>query len=419
MQDEPKPSSGKPGQPERRRPAPTIDLKATEIASDPPPDAAAEPEQPPAPERPKPPPQDGANPDASRAERPRLAFPFWLPIGAGIAGAALTLAVAGLVMLATRDSDPGAVEQRIASLERRTADLSSRPAAPNPDLAARLQKLEAQVGALSTSPAVSAGDPALASRLAGIEAELHSLHDMAEALSGRTEDLAAGVADVRKRADANAAALAELAQKPAPSAKPDESPDVMAAMLAELADRVGALESRTPAAADRAARTAAAAGALAAAVERGAPFAAELKAAQAQASDPKLLAPLEPFAAAGLPSPSVLARELAALEPQLLAAEPAPAGQGGYLEKLKANASRLIQFGDQAPSGDEPSAVVVRAEFKVSHGEVSEALADLAKLPAPAREKVKPWIEKAEARMAALAASRKFTADSLAALGRP
>jgi len=423
MPDEPKPPSEYPGQPDRRRPAPTIDLKATEIASDQPP-AAAEPEQPASPEQGEPPPQAGASADAARSESRRRGLPFWLPAGAGIAGAALTLAVAGLVMLATRESDPGAIEAHVAKLERQIADLSNRPVSPNSDLAERLQKLEAQVGALSTSPTMSAGDAALASRLAAIEAELHSLHDMTEALSGRTEDLAAGVADARKRADANAAAVTELAQRPAPSGTPSaESTDEMAAMLSALTDRVGALEGRTLVAADRAARTAAVAGALAAAVERGAPFAAELKAAQAQASDPKMLAPLEPFAASGLPSPSTLARELAALEPQLLAAaEPAPApGPSGFLEKLEANAERLIRIRpiDQAPGGEQPSAIVVRAEFKASHGDLSEALADLAKLPAPAREQVQPWIQKTEARMAALAASRKFTADTLAALGGP
>src|SRR5579862_7061829 len=268
MPDEPSRPSGPPGQPDRRRPAPTIDLKATEIATDPGAAAApaGEPEQPAvsghqdAPSGPK---ADAADREAKPA---RTAPAIWLPFGAGAAGAALVLAVAGMVMFATRDSDPRVIQTRIATMVRQIADLASRRTAPNPDLATRLGKLEAQVAALSTA-GPSAGDPALASRLAALETEIHSLHDMADALSGRTEDIAAGLADARKRADANAAAIAELAQKPAPSTAPaGESPDEMAAMLTALADRISALEARTPATDDRAARTASVAGVLLAAV---------------------------------------------------------------------------------------------------------------------------------------------------------
>jgi hypothetical protein len=418
MPDEQPPSSGGPEQPDRRRPAPTIDLKATEIASDRPP--VAEPEPPPGSEHPEPPPERHDSASESRAETASRRLPVWLPVGTAMAGAALTVTVIWLVGLgASRDSDTGAMEARVAKLEQQIADLNGRPAPPGPDLAARLQKLETQVEALSAVGAPP-GDPGLASRLTAIETEMHSLRAMAEALSGRAEDLSAGLADARRRADANAAAIAELAQKPAPASPAGESGDV-AAMLSALMDRVGALEARPPAAADGAARTAAVAAALVAAVERGAPFAAELKAAQSQAADPKALAPLAPFAASGLPSPSALARELAALEPQLVAATDAAPTEGGLLEKLEANAQKLIRIRpiDQAQSGDQPLAILTRAEFKASHGDLPDALAELAKLPAPVRALAEPWIEKAQARTAALAASRKFAADALAALGRP
>jgi len=114
MPDEPPPSSKYPGQPDRRRPAPTIALKATEIAGDP------SPAPPGASEHPEAAPQEcaseGASPPDSRPEWAFRLLPLGLPIGAGIAGAALTLAVVGLVMLGTRDSDPGAIERRIAKL---------------------------------------------------------------------------------------------------------------------------------------------------------------------------------------------------------------------------------------------------------------------------------------------------------------
>ena len=81
------------------------------------------------------------------------------------------------------------------------------------------------------------------------------------------------------------------------------------------------------------ARTAVTAAVLTAVVERGRPFAAELKAAQSQAADPGALAPLEAFAATGVPNPNALLRELTSLQPALLQAAGAGAPEGGFLEK--------------------------------------------------------------------------------------
>jgi hypothetical protein len=46
------------------------------------------------------------------------------------------------------------------------------------------------------------------------------------------------------------------------------------------------------------------------------------------------------------------------------------------------------------------------------------ALTELAKLPAPARAAAQAWIAKAQARLAAVAASRRFAAEAFAALGK-
>jgi hypothetical protein len=46
------------------------------------------------------------------------------------------------------------------------------------------------------------------------------------------------------------------------------------------------------------------------------------------------------------------------------------------------------------------------------------AIKELAKLPAPARAAAQAWIAKAQARLAAIAASRRFAADAFAALGK-
>jgi hypothetical protein len=425
MPDEPPPFSG-PGQPERRRPARTIDLKATEIAPEP--GSAAERQQPPS-GQPEVPHEQAQSPQGEKAEagagaasgqRRRfaaLSSVLWLPLGSGIAAAALTLAIVALVLPGI-DRGSDALESRVAQLEQQLADLAGRPAS-DAELAARLQKLETQVAGQGTAARSSGGDAALADRLGEIEAEVKSLRAMVEAASARSGDIAAGLADARRRADANAAALSELAQKGAgPSVGATND---LAARLSGLADRMGALEARPQGNDDRLARAAIIAGALAGAVERGAPFAGELAAARSEAADSKLVAALEPFAASGVPSEAALARELSALEPQLLAAAGAAAADGGILQKLETNAEKLVRIRpiDQAQAGDEPAAVIARAELKAAHDDLPGALAELARLPDPVRAPAQGWIAKVEARNAALAASRSFATESFAALGKP
>jgi hypothetical protein len=434
MADETPPPAA-PGPPDRRRPAPTIDLEATEIATG---AAATGPEQAP-PLEPSSLEQEGEArmPPKSAVHRTLsglAAAVSWPLVGAGLAGAILTLGIVWVVALGTRQGNEASLaDARIAQLERQLADLAGHvradPAdsAPARDLANRLQQLEA-------GQAAAVPDPALASRIAAIEAQLKSLGETVGALGQRSASVAA----------ANAAALNELTQKLARSGTPETqsndasnaSPDANAAALAALGDRVDALEgtaksTETTLAAelakrnaeisdDHAVRTAVIAAALTAAVERGRPFVAELKAAQSQSPDASALAPLEVFAAAGVPNVNALVRELSGLEPALRQAAGAVPSEAGFLEKLQANAERLVRIRPiEEVAGDDPAAVIARIEFKAVRGDLPGALTEFDKLPATVRAPAQAWIAKAQARAAALAASRAFAADALVALAQP
>lgn len=162
------------------------------------------------------------------------------------------------------------------------------------------------------------------------------------------------------------------------------------------------------------------ASALNAAVDRGAPYVAELGAAKAAAPDPKVLAALEPFAKAGVPGADALARELLALVPALAKAAGMASRDGGILDRLKANAERIVRVRPiDEVAGDDPVAVIQRIEARAAQGNLAGAMTEIAKLPAPARALAKEWIAKVEARNAAVEASRRFAADALAALGKP
>ena len=61
------------------------------------------------------------------------------------------------------------------------------------------------------------------------------------------------------------------------------------------------------------------------------------------APDPKGLAALEPFAKSGVPSAAALARELTALMPALAKAVGTAPRESGILDRLKANAERIVR----------------------------------------------------------------------------
>lgn len=447
--------------PSRRRPAPTIDLKATEIASEPvqpsqPIDPTVEkpsPEAQPEPaaaavDAPKPPaadtPSQPAQPEApaGAAESPKRARPEWTDtatvgerfaamraaaagrlswplLGAGVVGAAATLCVLwALGAFSTRDDLAVTLAARLAILELQVRDLAGRPQPAGLDqralteLAARLGAAEQAVGRLAGveagltkletafgAPRPAVTDQALAARIAALETALRPL------------------ADLGPRVDALA-----VAQKNAPIAAPAANQGELAALAARVAALEKIIEQRvarpTAGGADQPGRIAFVAVALRAAAERGDPFAQELSAAKVLAPDAAMLAPLEPYAATGVPRPVTLARELSQIATPMLNAM-GPPREGGIIDRLQQNAERLVRIRPISEgAGDEPTTIVARAEVKATHGDIAGALSELARLPEAARAPAQGWIRKAEMQVAALAAARRFAETAVDALAK-
>jgi hypothetical protein len=169
---------------------------------------------------------------------------------------------------------------------------------------------------------------------------------------------------------------------------------------------------------DRSVRFALVAMELRIAVDRGIPFTAELNAAKQLAADPSVLAPLESLASTGVPTPAALAQDLSKLGSAMMkAARPRP--EGGVIERLQASAERLVRIRpvDEA-SGDEPSALIGRAELKATRGDIAGALADVERLPESVRAPAASWIEAAKKRLAAIAAAKSLAANALEALAK-
>ena len=273
-------------------------------------------------------PASDAAPDASAsaaapeapaaADAPRSTV-SWL--GFATAAIGLVLAAVGIAALfMSRDNGMRAFDARLAGAERVVRELASRAPATAVDpkaldeLTRRVAKLEA-----SATPPTAASDPALAARIAALETEIKAMAATLGSVGRRDEEVLTVARDARARADASAAAFAELAQKiSAATAARSE--------LEALANRVTAVERSEKAAesGDRAVRLALAATALNTAVERGDAFAAELAAAKALGADAKLVAALEPFARSGVPVAAALARQFSELAPCLLYTSPSP-----------------------------------------------------------------------------------------------
>jgi hypothetical protein len=323
--------------------------------------------------------------------------PNWPLIGAGATG----VVVLGLVALwwnSAPVASSHADASRLSRIETQLRELADRPApAVDPkmlgDVVARLGKIEAALNASGNA------DPALAGRVSNAEGAAKAAADEIAAVRGRLDEIAALARGAQSRADA-AANAAEAAQKTSQTT------------TAELA--------RAALADDRASRRAVAANALRTAVERGEPFVAELAAAKPLASDASLLAPLEPFAAGGVVQASALSRELTGLVPAMLRASSSAPQDAGFLEKLQANAEKLVRVrpvGDVG--GDDPANVIARIESKAARADIDGALDELQKLPPAIRAPAQAWVKKAEERRVAIAASRQFARDALAALGKP
>ena len=452
----------------RRRPPTTIDLRATEIASDPvKAESTAQPEAPAAAKAAEPAQADAPKPEAPKEARKaglggpkaRLAalraslleqMTARLAWAAGAGALVMLCLLAGLWGVGAfgeREDRVAALTARIAGLENQLKDVAGRPQPAMPDqrpletriaaLDARLAKAEQGAGLAVLEARVAKAEQAVG-RLGALEARVAKAEQAPPAVSATpaNADTSARIVALESRLEAaNAAAgdakaradqALDAAQKNAvaPAAQAADHKEIKA-----LVARVAALEKATKISveqiarvttnvgADRAGRFAFAATALRNAVERGDGFAAELAAARPLVPDVSVLTPLEPFATNGVPRAAALARELTQLAPKILAM--GAQREASLMDKLQAGAERLVRVRPVGEAqGDDPAAIMARAEAKAAQGNLAGAVADLNRLPDTMRAIAREWIAKAEAQVAAIASARRIADGAVAALGK-
>jgi hypothetical protein len=393
-----------------KRAAPTLDLDAIEISDE----------------------TQGAS-AANAEDKPGRAssWPVAAIMSSAIVSAIFGAGAAGLVVWVMRGefapqpaapAPPQVTKATIDALAARLANVESKVAAPAPApqvdnaaidaLAARVANVESKAAVpAAAAPAVSAApDPALSAQVDSLEKSVTTLRDELAAVAARSQQLVATVDAVKSTPR----------ETPPP---PDLSP---------INDRLAKIETAaTTLSAEIAKRNAApvddpqlrrvvAASLLDVSVRTGEPYAAALAAAKPFAANADALKPLDGFAATGVPNANALNRELLALLPKLSPAAETSTTGSGIVDRLQAGAARLVRIErTDAVAGNDRNAIVSRVTAAAMRNELAEARRELKTLPPADRTPAQTWIDKADARDAALAASRQFAADAMAAFSKP
>jgi hypothetical protein len=307
-----------------------------------------------------------------------------------------------------------ALTARVASVESKAATPAPAPQINNAALdalAARLASVEAKAAAPAPPRAPAAPDPAVAAQVGSLEKSVATLRDELAATRAESEKTAAAVNEV----------------KSAPRETPAPPPD-LSAINERLARIEAAANTLSAEAAQRNAapkddpqlRRVVAAALLDTSVRTGEPYAAALSAAKPFAANPDALKPLEAFAATGVPSANTLNRELVALLPKLSPPQETSTTGSGIVDRLQAGAARLVRIErTEAIPGNDRSAIVSRVTAAALRNDIAEARRELKTLAPADRAVAQAWIDKADARDAALAASRQFAADAMGAFTKP
>ena len=367
-QIEPSPDSGR-----AKRAPPTIDLEATEISGET---------------------QNAQSADADAAPTPPPRAAGSTAFIAAVTGAVAAALVIAVVWLSGWPAVPQAVVP-----QANTTVIDA--------LASRVANVEAKVA----KPAAAAPDPALAGRLDALEKSVSSLRGDLAGLRAQSEKLAADLKDVKSAPRDSAAAAVDLSGINARIAQLESATRAQSAATAQ---------GDAKPADDTSLRRIVAAALLDVMVRTGEPYPAALAAAKSLAPSPDALKPLEGFAATGVPNPFNLSRELLALVPKLSPPAEASATTGSSLvDRLQAGASKLVRIERTDTSGTDRGNVVARVTAAALRNDVNEARRELMTLAPADRAAAQGWIDKADARDAALAASRQFAVEAMTALAKP
>lgn len=396
-----------------KRTPPTIDLEATEVSTQPQ-DVAGEPEAQPSAEQANAD-QAGAEdakvetakvetakvetakPESEHSEAPAAAAsgaisPWVVAPFSGAVAAAVVIAVGWALGWPAVQAPPAAPQVTSATVDA---------------LSGRVAAVEAKAGK-------PAADPAIVARLDALEKSVGILRGDIAGLRAQSDKTASALNDT-KSAPRDATASSGLAALDNRISRLERASTTARAELAQQGEKIADAKVMD----DKPLRYVVAATLLDVAVRHNDPFEAQLTAARSLAAKPEVLKPLDTFAASGIPTPVALSRELLNIVPKLSPPPEAPSSGAGIVERLQAGASKLVRIERTDAVGNDRGAIVTRVTAAALRNDFVEARRELKTLPEADRAPAQAWLDKADARDAALAASRKFADDALAGLAKP
>jgi hypothetical protein len=386
-----------------KRTPPTIDLEATEVSTQPQ-DVAGEPEAQPSAEH--------AKSEQASAEEAKLEDTKAEPERAEAQAAVAPAAVSPWVIAPFSGAVAAAVVIGVGWMLGWPA-VQAPPAAPQAT-SATVDALSGRVAAVEAKAGKPAADPAIVARLDALEKSAGTLRSDIANLRAQSDKTASALNDA-KSAPRDAAASSDLAALNDRISQLERASTNARAELAQQGEKIADAKVMD----DKPLRYVVAAALLDVAVRHNDPYEAQLAAARSLATKPDLLKPLDVFASAGIPTPVALSRELLNIVPKLSPPAEAPSSGAGIVERLQAGASKLVRIERTDGVGNDRGAIVARVTAAALRNDFVEARRELKTLPEADRAPAQAWLDKADARDAALAASRKFADDAMAGLAKP
>src|SRR5436305_82128 len=123
--------------------------------------------------------------------------------------------------------------------------------------------------------------------------------------------------------------------------------------------------------------------------------------------------------ASGVPNAATLSRELPTPAPKLSPAQETATSGSGIVDRLHAAAAKRVRIERTDGVGNDRGAVVARVTAAALRNDFAEARRELKTLAPADRAAAQAWLDKADARDTALAASRQFASEAMAALAKP
>jgi hypothetical protein len=255
-----------------------------------------------------------------------------------------------------------------------------------------------------------------------LEKSLATLRGELATTRAQSEKLAVAINEVKSAPRADGTPGPDLSGINEQIAKIESAVRAQAAEIAEQASKIAnAKPVEAKAADDLPLRRVVAAALLDVLVRTGDPYPAALAAAKTLAPNADALKPLEQFATTGVPNAGKLSSELLTLVPKLSPVVPQDntTTGTGIVERLQAGAAKLVRIERTDTVGSDRGAVVARATAAAIRNDANEARRELKSLAPADRAAAQAWLDKADARDAALAASRQFAADAMNVLAKP